>query len=143
MGWWRVACVQLSRDSWHRCYAGCYVPHVIGRSPVRVAVRVALMMAVAHIWSCGPSRTQFAGLRTGMDKAQVVALLGEPSSRYEAIEASASGPAREERWQFGDNLSSLATSATFADQDAPANVWVVYFGPDGRVSRWRPPEWER
>ena len=78
-----------------------------------------------------------------MDKSQVIALLGEPSSRYPAIPESGDGPARDERWQFGDNLSSLATSATFADQDAPENVWVVYFGPDGRVSRWRPPEWER
>ncbi len=86
---------------------------------------------------------QFAGLREGMDKSQVIAMLGEPSSRYPAIPASADGPAREERWQFGDNLSSLATSATFADQDAPDSVWVVYFGADGRVSRWRPPEWER
>jgi hypothetical protein len=73
----------------------------------------------------------------------VIALLGEPSSRHEAVAAGADRPAREERWQFGDNLSSLATSAAFADQDAPENVWVVYFGPDGRVSRWRPPEWER
>lgn len=78
-----------------------------------------------------------------MDKSQVIALLGKPSSRYAAIPESADGPAREERWQFGDNLSSLATSATFADQDAPENVWVVYFGPDGRVSHWRPPEWAR
>ena len=101
------------------------------------------MAVVAAISACGPSRAQFAGLRAGMDKAQVVALLGEPSSRYPAIAASPDGPAREERWQFGDNLSSLATSATFADQDAPDNVWVVYFGPDGCVSRWRPPEWER
>ena len=78
-----------------------------------------------------------------MDKSQVVALLGEPSSRYPAIPPSDRAPAREERWQFGDSLSSLATSAAFADQDAPGNVWVVYFGADGRVTRWRPPEWER
>lgn len=108
----------------------------------RVTLAVAIG-AIAALHACGPSRTQFAGLRTGMDKAQVVALLGEPSSRYPAIAASQDGPAREERWQFGDNLSSLATSATFADQDAPENVWVVYFGPDGTVSHWRPPEWER
>lgn len=110
---------------------------------MRGAVRAACVAAAALIAACGPSRTQFAGLRAGMDKSQVIALLGEPSSRYEAMPASADGPAREERWQFGDNLSSLATSATFADQDAPENVWVVYFDADGRVSRWRPPEWER
>ena len=107
------------------------------------AARAAIVAAVAIIAACGPSRTQFAGLRAGMDKSQVIALLGEPSSRYAAIPASTDGPAREERWQFGDNLSSLATSATFADQDAPDNVWVVYFDADGRVSRWRPPGWER
>jgi hypothetical protein len=110
---------------------------------VRGALGIAIFAAVAAIAACGPSRAQFAGLRAGMDKAQVVALLGEPSSRYPAIAASQDGPAREERWQFGDNLSSLATSATFADQDAPGNVWVVYFGPDGHVSHWRSPEWER
>lgn len=106
-------------------------------------VHASLIAAIAAVGACGPSRAQFAGLKAGMDKAQVVALLGEPSSRYEAIPASPNGQAREERWQFGDNLSSLATSASFADQDAPENVWVVYFGPDGRVSRWRAPDWER
>ena len=110
---------------------------------VRAAYRAALVATAAVVAACGPSRTQFAGLRKGMDKSQVVALLGEPSSRYAAMPASKDGPAREERWQFGDNLSSLATSATFADQDAPGNVWVVYFDADGRVSHWRPPEWER
>lgn len=110
---------------------------------VQFAIRAAIVAAAAAIAACGPSRAQFSGLRAGMGKSQVIALLGEPSSRYSAIPESADGPAREERWQFGDNLSSLATSATFADQDAPENVWVVYFDADGRVSRWRPPEWER
>jgi hypothetical protein len=110
---------------------------------MRRTTLLVAVVATAALEACGPSRTQFAGLRPGMDKTQVVSLLGEPSSRYPAIAAREDAPAREERWQFGDNLSSLATSATFADQDAPENVWVVYFGADGHVSHWRPPSWER
>ena len=116
---------------------------MIGRAGLQGMMRMALAVAVIAGSACGPSRSQFAGLKEGMDKPQVIALLGEPSSRYAAIPASDDGPARDERWQFGDTLSSLATRATFSDQDAPDNVWVVYFGPDGRVSRWRPPDWAR
>lgn len=101
-----------------------------------------MLAAVAWIAACGPSGAQFAGLKEGMTKAEVVALLGEPSSRYPALEAKG-GPPRIERWQWGDSLSSLATSAAFTDQDAPESVWVVYFGPDERVVRWRPPGWTR
>lgn len=103
---------------------------------------LALVMLAVAVAACGPSSAQFSGLKQGMTKAEVVALLGEPSSRYPALEGK-DGPARVERWQWGDSLSSLATSAAFSDQDAPDNVWVVYFGPDERVARWRPAGWAR
>ncbi len=100
--------------------------------------------ACALICSCqSPRQGSFEQLHNGMDQSKVIALLGEPSSKYPA-QLNANGsidvPAR---WQYGDNLSSLASSAMFQDQPPPDRVWVVYFDASGAVSGWQKPYWER
>lgn len=79
-------------------------------------------------------------LRVGMNRSQVENLLGEPSSRYEPRTDNGKVVIAEERWQYGDNLSTLATGVVFPT-DADARAWVVYFDADGRVSRFRAADW--
>lgn len=81
-------------------------------------------------------------LKVGMNKVQVEDLLGAPSSRYEARTDQGKVIVPEERWQYGDNLSTLATGVVFPS-DADARAWAVYFDADGRVSRFRAAEWAR
>ena len=100
---------------------------------------VLMVVAACHT----PAPGTFERLKEGMDRTEVLALMGEPSSRYPA-QVNASGeivvPAR---WQYGDNLSSIATSSMFQDQPPPERVWVIYFDASGSVSGWQKPEWER
>lgn len=89
--------------------------------------------------------TNWNRLRAGLDRAEVEALLGHPSSTYAPPPpdpASADRPpaVRMERWQYGDTLSSMATRAMFPDE-ADERAWCVFFGADGRVSGFRPPAW--
>jgi outer membrane protein assembly factor BamE (lipoprotein component of BamABCDE complex) len=80
---------------------------------------------------------QFGSLREGMTKAEVEELLGKPSSRWPGERPGEEGT---ERWQYGDNLSSLATSGVFREPDTN-RVFVVWFTADGTVSSYSRPEW--
>jgi len=73
-------------------------------------------------------------VHTGMTKQEVEALLGEPSSKYTAKEVDGEVIIPEDRWQYGDNLSTLATGALFPSQAHP-RAWAISFGPSGRVSQ--------
>lgn len=84
----------------------------------------------------------WARLKVGMTQVQVEDLLGEPSSRYEARTDQGKVIVPETRWQYGDNLSTLATGVVFPT-DADARAWAVYFDAEGRVSRFRAAEWAR
>ena len=48
----------------------------------------------------------------------------------------------EERWQYGDNLSTLATGAVFPSEAHP-RAWVVYFDEKGNVRSFRAADWAR
>jgi hypothetical protein len=73
-------------------------------------------------------------VHTGMTKQEVEALLGPPSSKYDAKEVDGEVVVAEDRWQYGDNLSTLATGALFPSQAHP-HAWAISFGPSGRVSQ--------
>ena len=77
----------------------------------------------------------FYAIRKGMTKAQVEELLGKPSSTWTVAEGI-------ERWQWGDNLSSLATAGVFRDADTN-RVWAVWFDSEGQVSDFSEPAWTR
>jgi hypothetical protein len=89
-------------------------------------------------------------MRLGMTHDEVVGALGEPSSSYLPPPAAVVKPgtpaghgvgaARDERWQYGDTLSSFATRAVYPDE-ADERAWCVFFGLDGKVSGFRPPSW--
>jgi hypothetical protein len=107
----------------------------------------ALAAALALAGCAQPAyESNWDRLRPGMDRSEVEALLGTPSSTY-LPPAPAPGPAGTpaapvvgERWQYGDTLSSLATRAVFPDQ-ADERAWCVFFAPDGTVSGFRPAQW--
>ena len=110
---------------------------------------VTSMLAVAALAGCESPlhETNWNRLQVGMTHAQVEATLGKPSSTYvppppkdPAASARPTSPARGERWQYGDSLSSLATRAVYPDE-ADERAWCVFFAPDGTVSGFRPPSW--
>lgn len=78
-----------------------------------------------------------------MSESAVVTLLGEPSSRYPAQLNKSGSIDVPARWQYGDNLSSLASSAMFQDQPPSDRVWVIFFDAAATVSGWQKPEWDR
>lgn len=120
--------------------AACAHPPYSVRMRVRnLIVATACLAAVA----C-ESRHQenWERLKPGMTKAQVEDLLGEPSSRYEPRKENGKVVIAEERWQYGDNLSTLATGAVFPSEAHP-RAWVVYFDEKGQVTSFRAADWAR
>lgn len=83
-------------------------------------------------------RENWSRLQPGMTREQVESLLGEPSSRIAARREGLQIIVPFERWQYGDNLSTLATGALFP-AEAPDRVWAVYFDDEGRVIDFREP----
>ena len=81
-------------------------------------------------------------LKPGMTKVQVEDLLGKPSSRYEPRSDNGKVIVAEERWQYGDNLSTLATGALFPAEAHP-RAWVVSFDEKGQVRDFRKADWAR
>ncbi len=81
-------------------------------------------------------------LKPGMTKTQVEDLLGQPSSRFEQRADNGKVIVPEERWQYGDNLSTLATGALFPSEAHP-RAWVVYFDEKGQVRAFRKADWAR
>ena len=113
------------------------------RMTVTLLERSLLPMLVVLLATTGsgcstPTSGGFASLSTGMTSEEVRGLLGEPSVRVPAErlgdEETIAGP----RWQYGDNLSSVVTAATYP-RTVPDDVWIVWFDPDGRVICWREP----
>jgi hypothetical protein len=115
--------------------------------PVRRVGLLASAALAASLAGCGAAQHEanWQRLRVGMPRGEVEQLLGRPSSTYvppRDDRGPGTAPARGERWQYGDTLSSLATRAVFADE-ADERAWVVFFGADGTVSGFRPPAWDR
>jgi SmpA / OmlA family len=106
--------------------------------------RAVVLALVALVTLACESRHQenWSRLKPGMTKTQVEDLLGEPSSRYEPRTEDGKVIVAEERWQYGDNLSTLATGAMFPSEAHP-RAWVVYFDDKGQVTTFRAADWAR
>ncbi|MFZ9691634.1 MAG: hypothetical protein ACO3EP_06290 [Phycisphaerales bacterium] len=96
-------------------------------------IRGVLVVAIATtLAACASKWRENEGLiSTGMSREEVVELLGEPSSKVE-VPAWGDRPAFA-RWQWNDNLSTLATGAMFPDT-VPDRVLAVSFDAEGRVT---------
>jgi hypothetical protein len=119
----------------------------VARGGMRRAVAVFALLAASAVAGCeSPAyEVNWNRLRPGMTRADVESMLGQPSSTYvppppDPSSSMRPSPARGERWQYGDTLSSMATRAVFPDE-ADERAWCVFFGPDGTVSGFRPPQW--
>ncbi|MHC4992224.1 MAG: outer membrane protein assembly factor BamE [Planctomycetota bacterium] len=77
----------------------------------------------------------FDQVRVGMDRDEVEELLGKPTTRHFPGQHQ-----RElrERWDYGKRESVLAPSLT-SPTAASTDVFVVYFGSDNKVKRYRRP----
>ena len=99
----------------------------------------AAMASLLVLASCASQEVveRFDRVKPGMTKDEVVAMLGAPSSTWELI-AKRDG-VDGERLQWGDGLSSLASSAAF--EGDPDRAYCVVFDADGKVVRAVPPRW--
>ena len=89
--------------------------------------------------ACASQRVvdRFGSVEPGMTRDEVVALLGEPSSRW-PLDQRSDGMTGE-RLQWGDGLSSLASSAVYKGQ--PDRAYCVDFDGSGRVVSKAAPVW--
>ena len=102
---------------------------------------IILIMACLMSAGCrAPAPHAFGMLQTGMTQDQVMDLLGPPSSRWDAPEPEKDEPPLPwaVRWQYGDNLSTTASTA-IGREIAPDGVWVVAFDDNGKVVGFRKP----
>jgi len=105
--------------------------------PTGAAALLHLAVLIPLLSGCDAQyKENWHRLDDGMTKDQVEALLGEPSSRIDAKREGIEIVVPYDRWQYGDNLSTLATAALFP-AEAPDRVWVVYFDEHGRVVGYR------
>lgn len=109
---------------------------------VRLRLASAALAAVAFAAAplgCASDQTvsRFGQIAPGMSKDEVIELLGKPSSRW-PLEASRNG-FDGERLQWGDSLSSIASSAAF--EGDPDRAYCVVFDADGRVVSSAAPAW--
>jgi hypothetical protein len=113
------------------------------RSPLgRAARSLALAAALLGAAACESQyQDNWSKVRLGMTKEQVEALLGKPSSTYAARTEDGKVVVAEDRWQYGDNLSTLATGAMFPAEAHP-RAWAIKFDAAGRVSSIQVPDWQ-
>ena len=114
---------------------------------IRPGACIMIALAGSACVGCEAPRyeTNWNRMHAGMTRAEVEGMLGQPSSTYVPPPADPNAdrrrsPARGERWQYGDTLSSFGTRAMFPDE-ADERAWCVFFGPDGTVNGFRPASW--
>ncbi len=107
---------------------------------VRDIAVLGLAAAGAFLGACASSQTvdNFDAVSEGMSMDQVHEQLGEPSSTWQLN--SAEHGMDGVRYQWGDNLSSVASSAVYRDA-APERVYSVTFDKDGQVVSKSYPLW--
>lgn len=101
---------------------------------VSATVGLALLLA-----ACASQRVvdRFGEIQTGMTRDEVVAILGEPSSHW-FLDHDSDG-LDGERLQWGDGLSSLASSAVYRGK--PDRAYCVDFDRAGKVVDKAAPTW--
>ena len=114
-------------------------PRTCGRSPAIRVCRAAVAVLCTLLVACASQRVvdRFAEVQPGMTRAEVLEILGEPSSRW-PLQRSHDG-IDGERLQWGDGLSSLASSAIYKGK--PDRAYCVDFDRAGVVVDKAAPTW--
>lgn len=108
------------------------------RRVLRSVLSTLLLVGAATASCTSPRVTDgFARVEPGMTKEEVVAVLGPPSSTW-PLSRTLDG-VDGTRLQWGDGLSSLASSVAFRGD--PDRAWSVSFDETGRVVSKAPPRW--
>ncbi len=93
-------------------------------------------LAVAALSGCqSRPRATFSLIQLGMTQYEVREVLGQPSNTISAPAPTPGDPAMPwtTRWQWGDTLSTSATSALFPDQPPSSRIGAVWFNGAGHV----------
>ena len=100
---------------------------------------LACLLSVMVLTACASTEVveRFGRVKMGMTKDEVIDLLGAPSSKWPLVIASDGFDG--ERLQWGDSLSSLASSSAFKGE--PDRAYSVVFDASGKVVRMATPEW--
>ncbi len=100
---------------------------------------ISLYLLLLTPFACASQQVvdRFGAVTVGMTKDEVIALLGQPSSRW-TLSQKLDGLAGE-RLQWGDGLSSLASSAIYRGK--PDRAYCVDFDEAGRVQSKAEPIW--
>lgn len=103
------------------------------------AMRLAALAICLLLSSCASQQVaeRFDLVNQGMSKEEVVDLLGAPSSSWSLVRAR--DGVDGERLQWGDGLSSMASSAAFRGE--PDRAYSVVFDAEGRVVSKTAPQW--
>lgn len=103
------------------------------------AMRLAALAICLLLASCASQQVveRFDLVSQGMTKDEVIDLLGAPSSSWSLVRAQ--DGVDGERLQWGDGLSSMASSAAF--QGDPDRAYSVVFDAQGRVLSKATPQW--
>lgn len=101
------------------------------------SVCLCLIMLMSPACASQQVVDRFDAVTVGMTKDEVVALLGKPSSRW-TLNQKSDGMVGE-RLQWGDGLSSLASSAVY--RGSPDRAYCVVFDVAERVVSKAAPVW--
>lgn len=102
-------------------------------------MRPLALLAFLAACSTG-SIERFDQVEIGMTHDEVIEIIGTPSSSYTRKVDESGRVIRLERWQYGDVLSTLATSAVYSEHP-PDRVWSVSFDEQGQVVQRHEPDW--
>ena len=108
--------------------------------PMRTLAILSVAVGLASLLAaCASQRVvdRFGEVQLGMTRDEVVAILGEPSSRW-PLNQKFDGM-EGERLQWGDGLSSLASSAVYHGK--PDRAYCVDFDRAGKVADKAAPTW--
>lgn len=102
-------------------------------------LRAASLAVAVLLAACASQQVvdRFGDVTVGMTKDEVVALLGKPSSHW-PLSQKFDGMTGE-RLQWGDGLSSLASSAVYHGK--PDRAYCVDFDDAGKVVSKAAPTW--
>ena len=104
-------------------------------------MNMRLLFLLASLSACSTgSIDRFDQVEIGMSHEEVMEIIGAPSSTYTRKVDESGRVIRLERWQYGDVLSTLATSAVYSEHP-PDRVWSVSFDEQGQVVQRHEPDW--